>query len=291
MLSVTYGGPVRASTVLLSWGPPRMGTTWLFNVLRNMAEEAGQSLGVVADGVDLPATSWAGPVVIKSHRADDPTLLRTFDPALNLHALVMMRDPEPTLASLLRTQSADLSELISWLEADVASYEAALPVMRRAIVIREEWVAERASEIIEALSEHLGLDLSAEQIERVAAAYDRDAVRQQVAALEEKRSWEGNFTDYDRQTQWHAGHIGPDGPRTVELTSADAERVAALRASIDALTERFSLWSVEGGASSESSVDSGRAMDLVAARQAALAAAAPSGGLKGLLARLKSGRA
>jgi hypothetical protein len=267
-----------------------MGTTWLFNVLRSMAEEAGERLGVVADGVDLPPAAWAGPVIIKSHRADDPTLLSTFDSKLDLHALVMMRDPEPTLASLLRTQTADLSELIAWLEADVASYESALPALRSAVVIREEWVADQAPEIIGAASELLNLGLSPEQIARVAAAYDRDAVRQQVAALEEKQSWEGKFTDYDRQTQWHAGHIGPDGPRTVELTSADAERVVALRTAIDALTERFSLWSEERGAARGASMNSGRAMDFVAARQAAWAAAAPPSGLRGLLARLKSGR-
>lgn len=268
-----------------------MGTTWLFNVLRTMAEEAGVGLGVVADGVHLPPATWVGPVIIKSHRADDATLLSTFDSELDLHALVMMRDPEPTLASLLRTQTAPLPELISWLEADVASYEAALPVLRSAVVIREEWVAEQASEIIGAVSERLGLGLSPEQTARVAAAYDRDAVRQQVASLEEKQSWEGKFTDYDRQTQWHAGHIGPDGPRTVKLTSADAERVAALRTAIDALTERFGLWSVESDASRGASMNSGRAMDFVVARQAAWAAAAPPSGLRGLLARLKPGRA
>lgn len=281
---------MRASTVLLSWGPPRMGTTWLFNVLRAMAAEGGVSLGVVADGVDLPASSWDGPVIIKSHRADDPDLLRSFDSGMDLHALVMMRDPEPTLASLLRTQTAELPELISWLEADVTSYEAALPALRSAVVIREEWVAEQASEIIGAVAARLDLGLSREQISRVAAAYDRDAVRQQVAALEEKQSWEGKFTDYDRQTQWHAGHIGPDGPRTVDLTSADAERVTALRTAIDALTERFGLWAVESGASRGVSVDSSRAMEFVAARQAAWAAAAPPSGLRSLLARLKPGR-
>ncbi len=267
-----------------------MGTTWLFNVLRTMAADAGVSLGVVADGVDLPASTWSGPVIIKSHRADDPALLRRFDSGMDLHALVMMRDPEPTLASLLRTQTAELPELISWLETDVASYEAALPVLRSAVVIREEWVAYRAPEIIRAVASRIGLTLSSEQIGSVAAAYDRDAVREQVATLQEKQSWEGKFTDYDRQTQWHAGHIGPDGPRTIDLTPADAERVTALRTAIDALTERFGLWSVVDGPSPEPVVDSGSAMGFVAARQAAWAAAAPPSGLRGLLARLKPGR-
>lgn len=268
-----------------------MGTTWLFNVLRALALEAGVSLGVVADGVDVPVPSWDGPVLIKSHRADDLTLLQRFDSDVDLYALVMMRDPEPTLASLLRTQTADLPELISWLEADVASYEVALPALRNAVVIREEWVAGQAQEIIRALSDRLGLALSAEQVARVAAAYDRNAVRAQVAELEEKRSWQGDFTHYDRQTQWHAGHIGPDGPRTVDLSSTDADRVNALRVTIDSLTERFSLWSAPVVVSPAPSAHSGRAMDFVKARQAALAASTSASGLRGLVARLKPGRA
>lgn len=282
---------MQESTVLLSWGPPRMGTTWLFNVLRRMADEAGVALGVVADGVDLPSHTWTGPVIIKSHRADDPALLQHFDSELDLQALVMMRDPETALASLLRTQSVDLPELISWLEADVASYQAALPALTHAAVIREEWVAERAPEIIEAIAGRLGLDLTGDQIRGVAAAFDREEVRRQVAALEQDGSWQGDFSNYDRQTQWHAGHIGPDGPRAVELSDADAARVTALRAAIDDLTGRYDLWSAAPERLPASQQGACRPMEFVLARQEQLSESRPTGGLRRLLGRVWPGRA
>ena len=273
--------------MLLSWGPPRMGTTWLYNVLRAMAKTAHVELGVVADGVPLPAAGWRGPIIIKSHRADAPDLIARFDPSLQLHPMVMMRDPEPTLASLMRTQTVDLDELIGWLEADVASYEAVLPLMRNAVVIREEWVATRAADIISSIAELLVLELDDEQIESLAAEFARENVRRRVKQLEQSHAWQGDFSHYDRQTQWHAGHIGPDGPRRVVLDEAQAARVDAIRASIDSLTQRFTLWSrstpVRTGASEV------LPMAYVEARQRVINPGARSAfGFRGLLARLLS---
>jgi len=219
-----------------------MGTTWLFNVLRAMADAAETPLGVVADGVEPPPASWTGPIIVKSHRADSPALLSSFDSSADLRSIVMMRDPEAALASLQRTQRVDLEELIGWLEADFSSYEVALPVMSRVAVIREEWVAPRGAEIIGQLASLLELGLREEQVASIADEFSRDRVRDQVAQLEKAQAWRGEFTEYDRQTQWHAGHIGPDGPRTVELSDSLRVRVAALRSSIDDLVDQFGLW-------------------------------------------------
>ena len=220
-----------------------MGTTWLFNVLQRMIGASNFPIKVVADGVPRPSRDWRGAVLIKSHRADSPTLIRRFEARLNIFGLVMMRDPEATLASLIRTQDVDRTELIGWLESDVQSYAEALPVMEYGVVIREEWVATEAPNIVQSLDRMLGLGLTLSEQQAIAKEFDRDHVRAQVADLETKGQWNGNFHNFDRRTQWHAGHIGPDGPRTVELTPEEQLRVDELRKHIDSLTQEFHLWS------------------------------------------------
>ena len=219
-----------------------MGTTWLFNVLQRMIGASGLPLAVVADGVPKPAKSWRGAVLLKSHRADSPPLIREFDSRVNLRGFVMMRDPEATLASLVRTQQANQGELIGWLEADVDSYAQVLPHMRSAVVIREEWIADEASRIVSAVDQFLELRLPVSVQQGIAEELSRERVRKRVTDLDSNRQWNGDFQNFDRLTQWHAGHIGPDGPRTVELNVEEQARIGDLRAQITELTEQFGIW-------------------------------------------------
>lgn len=242
-----------------------MGTTWLFNVLQRMVSASNFPIEVVADGVPRPSRDWGGAVLIKSHRADSPTLIRNFDKRLNVFGLVMMRDPEATLASLIRTQSVDRAELMDWLESDVQSYAEALPLMQHGVVIREEWVANEAPNILHALDNMMDLGLSSSMQQEIAMEFDREHVRAQVADLETKGQWNGNFQNFDRRTQWHAGHIGPDGPRKVELTPDEQLRVNELRRNIDYLTQKFALWSHHQPF--EKIEFEGTAMDYVRARE------------------------
>ena len=220
-----------------------MGTTWLFNVIKRMITVADIPLAVVADGVPRPSKSWGGAVLVKSHRADSPRLIREFDSRMNLYGLVMMRDPEATLASLLRTQNAERAELMRWLETDVDSYSKVLPQMRSAIVIREEWIAEEASHIVGAVYQLLKLGLPVPAQQKIAREFSRERVREHVANLESDRHWNGGFQNFDRETQWHAGHIGPDGPQSVALTTEERVRVDHLRAQVSHLTQQFGIWS------------------------------------------------
>lgn len=242
-----------------------MGTTWLFNVLQRMIGASNFPIKVVADGVPRPSRDWRGPVLIKSHRADPPTLLRQFNARLNIFGLVMMRDPLATLSSLIRTQHADRTELIGWLESDVQSYVEALPLMRHGVVIREEWIADEAPRILASLNQLLNLAVPSFVLREIADEFDRENVRARISDLDSQGQWNGHFENFDWLTQWHAGHIGPDGPRTVELTPGDQMRVDQLRRSIDSLSTEFSLWDYE--VTSENKIRDASAMEFVRARE------------------------
>ena len=215
----------------------------MFNVLSEMLRLAGVEAAVVADQVPDPSPNWTGPIILKSHRADDPDLISSFEDRIDLLACVMLRDAKATFRSLLRTQKADRAELISWLEADVKSYEIALPIMRNVAVCREEWIAAQSFEVITKFTEFLDLRLDSAQCQSVAEKFNRENVKSVVAQLGEKQSWSGDFKNFDLNSQWHAGHIGPDDQSEVELSPAETQRLEHLQIRIDALTENFTLWS------------------------------------------------
>lgn len=219
-----------------------MGTTWLFNVLQAVCEASSFPVAIVADRVEVPPAEWTGAILLKSHRADAVDLITAFDSRLPLMACVMVRDAVPTFRSLVRTQTADRAEVIGWLERDLTTYEAALPSMRHVAVIREEWVQEQAPDIVRSLAQFLALPLPPSSEVAIAERFSRAAVRKVVEELDQQSQWSGDFRHFDRESQWHAGHIAPDDQPEIELSPAETERLGRLQRRIDRLATGFPLW-------------------------------------------------
>lgn len=270
-------------SVVLSWGPPRMGTTWMYNILRAMLEASSTLFATVTGDIERPALEWDGPVLVKSHHADPATLIERFGDSVDLLACVMVRDTQRTFASLVRTQKASRDEVIGWLESDLASYQAALPHMRHVAVVREEWVAPQAAQIVERLNAFLGLGLDADACTSIAHQFDREQVKRTIESMRETKAWSGDFTEYDQQTQWHADHIAPDGAPTAEPTLEERARLDRLQAEIDDLIERHSLWNATNAGVGPAPTQS--AMAYIQARDDLAEAPAAAGGM---LARLRA---
>lgn len=247
-----------------------MGTTWLFNVLQEMAGQSGTNIRVVADGLPLIEQSWEGNVLVKSHRADSPELIRNFDQRVPLFACVIVRDVEKTLQSLVRTQSADLDELIGWLEADLDAYEAVLPTMRLVAVIAEEWIQNQGAQVVSELARFLGISLTPHQCAEISQEFRKERVQQKIDSLQQTNSWNGEFKEYDTKSQWHAGHISTDVPTPLHMNSAQQVRVNQLQEHVDKLVARFSLLAINATNEHDLTGDF-RAMDFIQARQALLA--------------------
>jgi len=218
-----------------------MGTTWLFNVLKELVAAGGIEAAIVADGAPAPDPKWRGALIIKSHRADPVGLVTTFDSQLSLSACVMVRDAIPTFHSLIRTQVVERRELLDWLEADLSSYEALLPHMSHVAVIPEGWIRDQAVDVITQLSEFLGLDIAAERIGEIAHSFSRENVRELVQQMDSDSRWSGDFRNFDKESQWHAGHIGPDENCELELSKVEEARLGAIQVRVDQLVEDFSL--------------------------------------------------
>jgi hypothetical protein len=233
------------SSLFFSWGPPRMGTTWLFNVLQEIVFEIGVELKVVADGVSPPQDSWDGPILLKSHRADSAELIQKFDQELDLFALVIVRNIEPTLKSLIRTQKVGVDELLDWLETDLSAYLETLPRMNRVAVMAEEWLSGQGPQVIHLMSVFVGSPLPESQCNRIAKEFSRENVKKKIDLLEDQNSWKGDFTNYDATSQWHAGHVALGESPNLILTDQQTLRVGSLQTSVDSLLRNFSLWDVE----------------------------------------------
>lgn len=241
-----------------------MGTTWLFNVLKEIAAVTGTPTAVVADNVPSPEINWSGSVIIKAHRADPVELVRNFDSRISLMACVMVRDAVPTFRSLLRTQTVGRGELLDWLERDLSSYERTLPSLRRVAVLHEQWIAGDASRLIEHLSRFLLTPVTKDDAHRIADKFGRENVRDLVRKLDAESDWTGDFRNYDTETQWHAGHIGPEHEEDPELSSVERARLSAIQARVDDLVDRFSLRNAGAPAMFDAQVT---AMDYLRARR------------------------
>jgi len=242
-----------------------MGTTWLFNVLRAIAYTSENPTFVVADGAPLPKKSWQGPIIIKSHRADTPDLLDEYRPHIGICAFVMLRDAQSTFASLLRTQSETPQTLLTWLDRDLRTYEVSLPHLQNVASIREEWIPTQSTNIIGRISKLLGWKIDTEDAVEIASDYSKDSVRQRVKELRQRNSWNGDFTNFDPDSQWHANHIS-DGNYAIQDLDPDTHAALAnLQVRIDALTEKHSIWRQESFHDQESEC---RAVDYVRERDA-----------------------
>jgi hypothetical protein len=232
---------MRNGGVTLVWGPPRSGTTWLYNVVRRIVAEADVRTGGWVYGHPSPDASEFDALVVKSHQAHSLDVLLSLAPHPHIHFVGIFRDPAQAFQSLLRTQTADRSELIGWLTRDIASIDAAFSEYPQAVVMREEWIASQASDVIAALACTLGIHLTPDACVEIAAEFNRDRVRDSVKRLADHHGWADHFAHYDTDSHWHANHIAPEDHEALPLTSAEHQQLADLACTVDRLTARHSL--------------------------------------------------
>ena len=132
-------------------------------------------------------------------------------------------------------------ELIEWLTRDIESIDEAFSSFPDAVVLREEWIAPRAAEVIAALARVLRVPLTTEASVDIAHRYHRDRVRESVQLLSDRHGWSDHFRHYDAESHWHANHIAPDGHEPLALSAPEREQLDHLARIVDGLTARHSL--------------------------------------------------
>ncbi|MCX6432280.1 MAG: hypothetical protein NTX29_05655 [Actinobacteria bacterium] len=227
--------------IALLWGPPRSGTTWLYNVVRGVAACANIRAEGWVQGHPPPDPRQFDARVVKSHQAHAVETLRKMMPHPNIHLVGIFRDPTQAFASLVRTQSAPRQELLTWLTRDIESIDSAFGQLPGALLVREEWIANRGAEVVRALASHLNAGLSPVQCMAIAHQYSRDNVNAAVSDLSRHFGWSGTFTEYDPDSHWHANHIAPKDHPQLTVTAQESAELERLAMIVDRLTVRHSI--------------------------------------------------
>ena len=162
--------------VALVWGPPRSGTTWLFNVVREMLSKANINHAAWVSGQRPLVPADFQSLVVKSHQAELLDTLMTAPSLDHVYPIVILRNTHDALQSLIRTQEEDRETLLSWLERDITSIAGALEVLPNARAIRVEWIARDSIHLIDELANFLGIALQPTDIKAIADKFSLPAV-------------------------------------------------------------------------------------------------------------------
>jgi hypothetical protein len=232
---------VRNGGITLVWGPPRSGTTWMYNVVREIMRVSELDHDGWVHGQQPPQAAPESALVIKAHQAHSLDVIDSLEMLDHVYLVGMFRDPERAFQSLVRTQTASREELLGWLDHDIRSIEEALPRIPGAVVCREEWIESHAAEVIARLCDWVGVALSEGERLAIVEMYAREQVRSTVSQLAQSHGWSDDFRNYDTESHWHANHIAPPTHRPVELSDSERSVLDALRLRVEYVTGTHSL--------------------------------------------------
>jgi hypothetical protein len=182
-----YGRSELTVIVIVS-GMPRSGSTWSYNVCRQILDQAGMPLdpatGLYGDGDEVDEIVARGPMpgaalLVKCHIPGRRTVAAM--KAGRVRNIYTYRDPRDAVASLRRTFGTSFRNSVRvihrWLRFvdDVAALEVSLGIDYRQI----ETAPERA---VAAVAETLGVELRPDRAAAIAAALGRDEMRKRATA-------------------------------------------------------------------------------------------------------------
>jgi|GEM_PF-3567029 len=218
--------------IVLCLGLPSSASTWAFNVVRGLlAESHPDMLGVYAENAQsfheaVPAGTKN--VVLKTHSMDD-ALCRLVE-ASDSPMILTWRDPRDAAVSLSQRTGQDLRKTLQDLQRSAACV---LSIKER----RHERMAifdyaddcMNRIEPIQAIARCLGVDASAQLVQRLHRSLRTDAVRRNISSWSKELGPEATFsTGFDLSTHWHKNHLGD--ARTGKWKDADAASVDLLDA-------------------------------------------------------------
>ena len=191
-------------------GMPRSGSTWAFNVVRDMFAMSGQvvSLGFLdeADAVEVKPAHADAVHVAKLHKAN-PAVANILANGTGV-AIVTERVLTDVLVSMARFQDLSLATVCSPGFVDplieARQYWRRQPNIRR---VEFEAITRRPHEVIRQLRHWLGLDITNEMIDALAERWSAESVREMVRST----GSDGEpHTYFDPKTLLHPSHlVGP----------------------------------------------------------------------------------
>ena len=231
-----------APRVVWCLGMYASGSTWLFNVTREVTQRLHPQTRVTGhyvDATDRLGRLPAGLAVVKTHH-----LGRTAAQRLAAKAEVIMlslRDPRDAVTSLMQHMGQNFLQALRWVE-DSALFCAQYADDPRTALLRYEDGFTETPEIFDVLATRLGGGLGAQAREELFAQSRRAAIEAKIARLKDlPTAWHNPATGdvVDRDTQWHLHHAGRSGENGRWRRLLPPEAASHVEQRLDGFMRRF----------------------------------------------------
>jgi sulfotransferase family protein len=205
--------PVGDAKIVVCLGLPRSGSTWLYNVARELLGRRypeGPIACGFSDDFTAPQSTGARPVRCFLIKAHNPTAhFRALLGSTSARLLISIRDPRDAVASLMQ------SFRLTFHDAAGAVYSSAKTLAEMArcrhdLLLRYEDGFTDDIAAVQRIGEALGCTDEAPILRRIHHELSRAGVSEKIRELGRRGAFrpEPAFTTWDPQTQWHPAHLG-----------------------------------------------------------------------------------
>ena len=216
------------------FGLPRTGTTWAFNVAKEMLNNTDFQSGFAVK----PSVNWVEnpeTVLLKTHT---PWRLDELGNLLENGAgrlIMSVRNPGDTAMSQMRVMKSQgkKPKRLETLEKMAAQYQKYLNAFAKYpeyLVIDESEINSKTLEICQSINSYCEFENA--RVKKIAESFTKDAVANTIQKISEDRGWRGTFNEYDHNTHWHANHLH-NGEYTVEWSPAEQQLIRQINKMID----------------------------------------------------------
>jgi hypothetical protein len=212
---------------------PRSGSTFSFNVARELLFRSGSAVTAFANSFDgLPIES-SSHVILKSH-APDKNVIDEIK-AGTLACICTIRKPEDAVASLIGAFGFSLEHSISDLNAWLSWYSS---VLKHVLTIEYEAMDELPHNVISRIDEFLTGETSDERSSALAEKYSKSALKAKFDRLEESsKTIDLGFTYYDNETFFHRRHVSSIVSQSASSTLSASE-IWRIRTELSAFVDK-----------------------------------------------------
>lgn len=216
-------------------GMPRSGSTFSFNVVRELLARRGTVYQEAIDSIG-PALAHAGGashVLIKAHAADASTIERV--KTGEIKAICTIRKPEDAIASWMEAFNPDLGETLALFRGWFALYER---IREHALIVAYEEVDRNAMHAARAIAHYVCPGAPDTEISPIVTTHSKGAVFERVEKLPKDGPGiqDVGFSHYDTSTFYHRRHVSTLVSRSAHERIGD-EVVGKIRADLAAFVD------------------------------------------------------
>jgi hypothetical protein len=207
-------------------GMPRSGSTFAFNIAREILTRRGSATWSASDQIETAVLgSTAESIIVKSH---NPSVLgMRLVQSGAMKAICTIRDPVEAIESWMEVFGFDIEQSIMVFQAWFRSY---ISLQKYCLVIRHSEIERNRMYVIWKIARQLGVILPPGELIFLTRKYSKVAVGAFVARLERsgRSITDVGFSYYENETFFHRNHIRDN--RSCTLSDSDRKYLASFLA-------------------------------------------------------------